>query len=101
MGEVELVNALRKLAVSAVSSNTKPMTIQIGEYLGDNMIHLSSGLDVEAFIPAIFTTGVTATIEGIEVHEPAAHVQIHLEAGDKVIVIKQDGAYQYYVLDKI
>lgn len=96
MSEIELVNAIRQVAVDAVAARSKPVTIQIGEY-NEGKVVLGGDLEVEAYIPPIFTSA------GIDVSSNLGDLNLkrELKNGDRVLVLKQNGAYKYYVIDKL
>lgn len=80
MGEIELVNALRNVVADTVNSRLKPVSVQIAVYRGNNKVLLGNGLEIDTVVPTSVGT---------------------VEAGNKVLVIKEDGTNKYYVIARI
>lgn len=93
----QLAETVRRIAIDGVKAVSKPVSIQIGVYLGENKVRINGELDVEAVIPTLYNNDITGTTESGE----AVTVKIELKENDSVIVAKEDGSWVYYVIGKV
>lgn len=80
MNEESLIKTIREIAIDAVRAVSKPVSVIVATYEGNNTIRISSELKLEATIPS--SVG-------------------ELETGCNVVAIKQDGTNKYFVIAKL
>lgn len=108
MGSVQLLDLIRDVSVEAVDARMKPMSIQIGTYIGESRAHLGSGLDVDVVIPRSILPCCNPTAENVICAKACCVYQgsqcpcpKRIRTGDSILILKEDGQHKYYVLAKI
>ncbi len=83
---VELVKLIKRAAVDAVEA-TKPVNLCFGM--------------VESVGPLRISVEQRMTLSGAQLIMPGSVAALPLSAGDKVILLRQQGGQKYFVIDRI